>query len=318
MFVGLFVWWNVNNKAFSEVESKQRFIITKGSGASVIANKLEEEKLIRNSLAFKIYVQITGNSSKIKAGEYNLSPSNSLSKIVGELLKGPSLLWVTIPEGLRREEIALRFSDGLGKTNYEKSQFMDEFLEYSLELEGYLFPDTYLVAKDITAQKTVDLMKATFTKKTSDLTDVISQSGYSEKEVLIVASLIEREAISDDERPLIADVLYKRLEADWPLQVDAAVQYAVANSKCQKLTKGCSYWEILTKEDIEINSPFNTYKYPGLPPSPISNPGLASIKAAAEPSSNDYWFYIHDTNGDIHFAETIEEHNANVRKYLGK
>jgi UPF0755 protein len=125
-----------------------------------------------------------------------------------------------------------------------------------------------------------------------------------------MASIIERETKTNEERPVVAGILWKRLENDWPLQVDATLQYAIANSE--------TWWPILTKEDLEINSSYNSYKFTVLPPTPIASPGLSSIKASANPQDSDYWFYIHDPEAQIHYAETIEEHNNNIRKYLGK
>ena len=117
---------------------------------------------------------------------------------------------------------------------------------------------------------------------------------------------------------MVAGILWKRIENDWPLQVDAANQYGVASVNCSPFDQECDWWPILTKSDIEADSPYNTYKYPGLPPSPIACPGLSSINAAVFPEDSGYWFYIHEPNGTIHYAETIEEHNSNIARYLGK
>jgi len=138
------------------------------------------------------------------------------------------------------------------------------------------------------------------------------------EEDLIMASLLERETITDDERPVVAGILFKRLEADWPLQVDAAVQYGVASSNLDSSGTTDEYWPILTSEDIDSDSKYNTYKYPGLPPAPISNPGISALEAAVAPEDSEYWYYIHDPDGNIHYAVTLEQHNENVRKYLGK
>ncbi|MEJ2347990.1 MAG: endolytic transglycosylase MltG, partial [Patescibacteria group bacterium] len=145
----------------------------------------------------------------------------------------------------------------------------------------------------------------------------INNSGYNLNQIITLASLLERETITNEERPVVAGILWKRVEAGWPLQVDAAVQYAIATADCQGKIE-CEWWPILTKEDLAINSSYNTYKYPGLPPAPIASPGLSSIKAAIFPEDSPYWFYLHDADGEIHYAETLEEHNANVSRYLGK
>jgi len=226
---------------------------------------------------------------------------------------------VTIPEGLRKEEIAIRFAASLDKQGEEKNIFINDFISLTKASEGYLFPDTYLVPKDISASKVVDLMKNTFEKKMSSISADVSISAHSVSEIVIVASLVERETRTSEERPLVAGVIYRRLAEGWPLQVDATVQYAVANTKLksQPITQ-IKYWEEVSKQDIDISSPYNTYKYQGIIPSPICSPGLTSLKAAASPQDSEYWFYIHDESGQVHFAKTTEEHNQNIRKYLGK
>jgi UPF0755 protein len=137
-------------------------------------------------------------------------------------------------------------------------------------------------------------MTVTFDKKVKDVT-------YKQ---LIVASLLERETFADSEKPIVAGIIYKRLENDWPLQIDATLQYIKGN------------WKPVYSIDKELNSPFNTYKNLGLPPSPIANPGLSSILASISPEASEYWYYIHDNDGKIHFGRTLEEHNANIAKYL--
>ena len=198
----------------------------------------------------------------------------------------------------------------------EKSKFLEEFLSQTAKKEGYLFPDTYLVPKEITAEKFIKLMENTYSQRTKDLK--LNNKHLDKDQALILASLIEREAKKDEERPVIAGILINRLNADWPLQVDASIQYAIANLKCQKVNIDCDWWPGITKSDLEMKSSFNTYRNTGLPPSAISNPGLSSIKAAFDPAETEYWFYLHDPKGGIHYAKTIEEHNENVRLFLGK
>lgn len=267
------------------------FLIPKGSSASQIGNNLEKEGLIRSSLAFKIYVQFSGKQRSISAGEFKLSPSMNLFEIVDTLQKGPIELWVTIPEGLRHEEIAAKFTEGLEKD----AAFQKELTSLFSTHEGYLFPETYLFPKEITAQKILDKMLSTFDAK-------VGQNVT--KEQVIMASIIERETKGDAEKPVVAGILYKRIENGWPLQVDASIQYVKGD------------WKPILVADKELNSSYNTYKYQGLPPGPISNPGLASIEAAMNPENSDYWYYLHEDDGTIHYAKTIEEHNANIRKYL--
>jgi UPF0755 protein len=266
------------------------FMVDKGSSITKIANNLQKEGLIKNALVFKYYVQVTGVQNKIQAGEFELSKNLSVTQIIEKLKKGPTEVLVTIPEGLRREEIAEKYKTALNKDE----AFVKEFLLLTNGKEGYLYPDSYLFPKEATATQIVNRMTGTFDKKVKDVT-------YKQ---LIVASLLERETFADSEKALVAGIIYKRLENDWPLQIDATLQYIKGN------------WKPVYSEDKELNSPFNTYKNLGLPPSPIANPGLSSILASISPVGSDYWYYIHDNDGEIHFGRTLEEHNANIAKYL--
>lgn len=296
--VGIIGWFYINVQPVSGNKDFKNFLIPKGSSAGQIGRKLQEAGLVRSAIAFKIYTQFTGVSDKIVAGEYRLMPSFSLFQIVDQLTKGPLELWVTIPEGLRREEIATKFTKGLDKDD----SFYNEFLALSASSEGMLFPDTYLFPKEATAPAIIKKLRATFESKTASLNLT--------REQIILASLVERETKTADERPVVSGILVKRLNAGWPLQVDASVQYAVG-------TPG-NWWPILIKADVSINSPYNSYKFSGLPSTPIANPGISSLKAAANPEESDYWYYIHDKDGVIHFAKTLEEHNANINRYLTK
>ena len=320
--VGFLIWWRNVSAPVSKGSETVDFLVVKGKSASQIGQALYEKNLIKSPLAFKFYVQLTGRSDQIQAGEFRLSPSYSLEKIVDTLRGSPLELWVTVPEGLRREEVVERFITGLEKESQDAVNFREVFLNESEDLEGYLFPDTYLFPREARASVIVSAMKNTFDKKMAEIGSKYP-FGYDLNDMVVIASLIEREAKRNEERPVIAGILYNRLENDWPLQVDAAVQYAVANVKCQPkadrpLDENCNnWWPILTREDLEINSPLNTYRFPGIPPYPIANPGLESLKAAVNPVSSDYFFYIH-AGGKIYYAKTLDEHNANVRIYLGK
>lgn len=289
---GVAVWFLVNTKAVSNDKNFKDFLIIRGSGASQIGNKLQKEGLIKNSLTFKIYTQATGAAGRIQAGEYRLTPSMSLPEIVNQLKRGPVEIWVTIPEGLRRDEVATRFANSLGKDE----TFEREFLAFSEGEEGYLFPDTYLFSKTASASAIVNKMARTFDGKTSgmDLT----------RDQVILASLIERETKTAEERPIVAGILVNRLGIGMALQVDATIQYAKGN------------WEPVTSADKKINSPYNTYKFAGLPPGPIASPGLSSLQAAANPADTDYFYYLHDSKGKIYYARTLAEHNENIRRYL--
>lgn len=305
----LFFWWKSVIQPVSGDTQTVDFLINKGVSASTIAANLYEKGLIKSPLAFRLYTQLTGSSKKIIAGEYSLSPSYSIYKTVDILLKGPTEVWVTIPEGLRKEQVAVKFALGLLKK--DQDAFVQNFLSTTRGKEGYLFPDTYLFPKTVSAEAVVAKMLSTFEKRTGFKTDDVSI-----KDTLIIASIVERETLGSEEKPVVAGILIKRLKAGWPLQADATLQYAVATTRCQNNYFECKWWDTVSASDLEIKSAYNTYKSPGLPPAPICNPGLTSIKAAGEPEASDFWFYLHDTSGEIHYTRSVEEHNANVRKYL--
>jgi UPF0755 protein len=292
---GGFYWFYRNSVPLSNDVSSRYFLINKGASASQIGSSLEKSGFIKSALAFRIYVKFSGNSKKILAGEYRLSPSFSLSDIVDQFLHGPEEIWVTIPEGLRIEEVAVRFTEALAKD----AQFVEDFLAAGKGKEGFLFPDTYLFPQETTAEKIVEKMLATFDKKV----DLKIKNGD-----IILASLVERETKTAEERPIVAGILLNRIKIGMSLQVDATVQYVVGTSQ--------KWWPVLSQDDLKIKSPYNTYTNLGLPPTPICNPGLSSIKAAVYPAKTDFLYYLHDLNGAIHYARTFEEHNQNIRQYL--
>jgi UPF0755 protein len=297
------IWFYVNTRPVSNSERFVDFIVAKGSSASEIGKNLESAGLIRNELAFRIYFKLYGHADKIQSGQFRLSASYSLLQIIKALLGGPEEVRVTIPEGLRREEIAQRFAASLGKGN----AFVSELLQDSKGMEGYLFPDTYLIPADASPSAIIRKMNETFRSKTAGLS---SSVGLSFDQSVVLASIVERETRTNAERPIVAGILVKRLNAGMALQVDATIQYAIGNSK--------DWWPIVTPIDLQVNSPFNTYVNKGLPPTPICNPGLSSLKAAFNPIHTDYWYYIHDPSGQIHYATTLAEQTANIKKYLNQ
>lgn len=293
---------------------KQEFVITKGEGLDQIADNLSRAKLIRSRLIFKFTIFRLSLTQKIQAGYFYLSASQSTGEIAKSLTKATAKqIWITIPEGLRREEIANLFIDRLQQEKVPHKFNPEEFINATKNLEGHLFPNTYAFAPNVTTQEVIDKLTAQFDQVIKDLNIAPNELNR----VLTLASLIEREAGADSERGEIAAILNKRLKNNWALQADAAVQYAVSFSRCR--IRVCDWWpKSLTKTDLTINSPYNTYKNTGLPPAPIGNPGKASLKAAVNPKETKNWFYLHDPNGVVHYAETIEQHNQNICVYLKK
>ncbi|PJE67833.1 endolytic transglycosylase MltG [Candidatus Shapirobacteria bacterium CG10_big_fil_rev_8_21_14_0_10_40_9] len=309
LFTICYLWfrWAISPACQKDCQAKI-FVVEKGESFGSVSQRLEQEKLIRSSVAFQILASKEGITRKIQAGDFRLNPKMAPLEIARELTHGTLDRWVTIIEGWRREQIAEKLSEsGLEKFNQE------EFLEESKNLEGKLFPDTYLIPKDADAKKIVEIFTKNFQKKTP----------LPSREVLISASIVEREARNKDDRPIIAGILLKRLAKDWPLQADATIQYAVATKQFSNLAieqlSNFDWWsKSLTREDLKIKSSYNTYLYPGLPPGPISNPGLAAIEAVLNPVETDFWFYLSDSQGKMHYAKTSEEHQENISKYLLK
>ncbi|MBM4401961.1 MAG: endolytic transglycosylase MltG, partial [Candidatus Cloacimonetes bacterium] len=204
--------------------------------------------------------------------------------------------------------------------------FSYEFLKdapNNASLEGFLFPDTYFVPKDITAHDLIDLMLTNFDKKfDGQLREDLQKQNLNIFEAIVFASIVEREAKKEEDRPLVGGILVKRQKNGWPLEADATVQYAVTGqlvtTNHQPPTANQLDWwpQELTKEDLQIDSPYNTRKFTGLPPGPIANPGLASIKAVVYPKESEYWYYVSDEAGNIYYSQTFEEHQAKIAKYV--
>lgn len=304
ILVACFFWWRWaiiplnSGSAFT-----QTFVVKKGESLSSIAIRLEEVRLIKSSVAIKIFILSKGLSTKIQAGTFSLSPSLSSGEIAYTLTRGTADIWLTFPEGWRREEVAQRLEFKLDNFN------SIEFLDLTKSKEGELFPDTYLIPKQASPSVVLKLFEKNLSLKFDRTLEKEAQKvGLSKKEVLTLASLVERETKRDEDRAIVAGILIKRGEIGMALQIDATVQYVLGREG--------NWWPQVTKRDLTTNSLYNTYENKGLPPGPICNPGLASIKAVLYPKKTDFLFYLSDKTGKIHYAETNEEHNANRRKYL--
>lgn len=297
------LWWK---NGLSPVNQKNKtqvfFVIEKGKSIREIANSLKQKELIRDPVVFFLLVKQLGVEGKIQAGDFRLSPSMSAKEIAELLTVGTIDVWVTIPEGKRAEEIA----EILKK---EIPTFEPSWKDKLIKHEGYLFPDTYLIAKDSTIDIIIDKLLGNFEAKYAKLP--ASKNKLSKEDLVIIASMVEREAKFDEDRPLVASVILNRLKIDMPLQIDATIQYALGYQKFQN-----SWWKrSLTKEDLRLDSLYNTYINVGLPPTPISNPGFAVLEAVVSPKNTGFLYYVSDKSGHNHYAKTIEEHNANIKKY---
>lgn len=293
--ISFVAWWKISTSAVNSADkSEQSFVVARGDGVKAIARNLKVQGFIRDELAFTLLVKKLGIEKNIQAGSFKISRSMNASQIAVKLTLGTEDVWITIPEGWRSEQI-IDYLKSVGIASDEGNWRLEE---------GKYFPDTYLVPKQITINGVRLLMRKTFDQKTANLkiTD----------EDLILASLVEREAKKLEDRPLVASVLWNRYRIGMKLDIDATVQYAVG------FTQKDGWWKKeLTLADLAIRSPYNTYTNAGLPPAPICNPGLSVIDAVLNPAKTDYLYYLTDKDGNMHYASTIEQHNANVAKYLG-
>lgn len=302
-----FLWWYQAVKAPDPTDKQTlTYIVQKGDNSRSIAEQLQKKGLIRSPIAFFLLARFTDLGEKIQAGKFELSPSYDLYSTASLLTRGTMDIKITIPEGWRKEEITLKLARELSIPE-------GEFLKVASE--GYMFPDTYFIPSEASASMVSEIMLSNFKNKTSKFDEtILKKRGLTIKDLVTIASLVEREAKSDEDRPIVASVILNRLKIGMKLDIDATVQYILGYQEREK-----SWWKKeLTLEDINVKSPYNTYKNAGLPPSPISNPGLAALDAVYNAPQTDYLYYISDKTGKIHPAKSIEEHNKNISRYLNK
>ena len=307
---------------------KQVVTVAPGSTAGDIGTTLQQRGLIRSGLLFRLAAEQAGVGNSLAAGDYELSRSMSTNEIIQVLAKGQVKrgLMATIPEGWRTEQIADRLEatgfasrdDFLRAVSAPPSVPGVDLLDVSppTRLEGYLFPETYEVPQKVSGARAAELMVRMFNQRVGDALRSQPESTLTPRQILTLASIVEREAKQASERPMIASVYLNRLSAKLPLQADPTVQYAIA-TRDGPAAVVYNYWkQDLTPIDLQIDSAYNTYVVPGLPPSPICNPGEASIKAVLQPAKTDYMYFVATTDGSgTHlFARTLDEHNANVAK----
>ena len=293
IIIGIFWWQNGLLPANPTDKNPKIFVVNKGDGVREIANNLKREGLIKNQIVFFLLTRFNGTDKQIQAGDFRLNASMNVSQIAESLTHGMLDIWVTIPEGFRAEEIADILKERI--PSYDET-----WRQELIANEGYLFPDTYLIPKDVTIKTILATFKNNFDNKFAAIN--ASKTKFSENQIVIIASMVEREAKKAEDRPLIASVIINRLGIGMKLDIDAAVQYALGYQNDQK-----RWWKKgLTLDDLKINSPFNTYLVAGLPPQPISNPGIESLRAVVNPADTNYLFYITDAKGINHYAKSIK------------
>jgi UPF0755 protein len=296
------------------------FTIAEQESVDDVANRLKDAGLIRSATYFKFKMRLSNADTNLRAGRFSLRQGMTVNEIIDSLTSPESVevLEVRFQEGWRTEEYVDRLLE-LGLIS-SSEQFMDaindgqwnyDFLASrpsDATLEGFLFPDTYQFRADATPEDVINTLLSTFDRKVPpELRAKADALGYNFYQVVSIASIIEREAVVPDERPIIASVYYNRLEQNMPLQADPTVQYAVGHPG--------DWWPELTQEDSDQDSPYNTYQYPGLP-GPICNPSLSSIEAALNPAQTDYLYFVakDDGSGAHVFATTYDEHLQNIQQ----
>ena len=278
------------------------FEIEKGWSISEAGTFFREKNVIRSPFLFKILVPVVGKTKNIIAGEFKFDEKANLFSVIRSVTdtgyKGRAIK-VTIPEGFTNRDITNLLDGKL--INFDKGNF----LSTALPKEGSLFPDTYIFPISFSEDKVINKMFDNFQTKIASIKPAIIASKRTRTEIIIMASIIEKEARTTETRKKIAGILWKRLDAGRPLQVDASFLYLLDKKSSD-----------LTLADLNINSPYNTYLYKGLPSGAISNPGLDALEASLYPEESKYWFYLSDKDGNMHYAVTFEEHKKNKVLYL--
>ncbi len=272
-----------------------------GTSAREIVDVLEKNEIIRkNNYTFRILTKLMKLEDQLKYGEYNLSPSMNMLQILHKLVKGEVITYkITIPEGYTCTQIAELLDK---KEIAEKEDFLKLVKDSEKTMEGYLFPDTYEVPKRYGAEKMFKVMLSNFNQIALEnkFTERAEKIGFSLDKIIILASIVEKEAKFNDEKNKVSSVFYNRLKIDMKLQSCATIQYILGKPK-----------EKLNEKDLMLDSLYNTYLYKGLPPGPICNPGLDSIIATLEPAKEDYLFFVLGENGRHIFSKTYQEHLIN-------
>ena len=316
----------------STSQIEKLFLIERGQGVKEISVNLEKKSLIKDKNFFNIYILLKGKTKKLQAGEYLISPSMTIPEItekfvLGEIVKEKitiiegwnigDIAWYLENEGMFQAEELFELI-GFPMIDYSKTTDLPKPKDFSQEydflkdkpknlgLEGYLFPDTYYVYRGAAIEEIIRVILDNFDKKlTADLRREISDQGKTIFEIIITASLIEKEVRIIEDKKIVSGILWKRLKNGIPLQVDATIAYITG----KKTTR-------ISKEETQIDSPYNTYKYQGLPLGPISNPGFESILASVYYENSDYLYYLSTPEGETIFSRTLEEHNIAKAKYL--
>jgi len=336
-FVGCFllfvwIWQGIYLAKSPDFSGAEGFFVAKGQGIKEIADNLKNRGIIKSPLFFRIYVLAGGAARKLQAGEYFLSSGMAIPEIVNKFVAGEVVKeTLTLLEGWNMRDLGWHLENkgmfmaeelfelaGFPAISYSQDSSLSQPKDFSqdfdfladkpksLGLEGYLFPDTYEISGHLSLQEIVRKMLANFGEKiTPGMKEEIASQKKSLFAIITMASLIEKEVRTPEDKKIVSGILWKRLDAGMPLQVDATIVYVTG----KKSTK-------VSIDETKIDSFYNTYKYKGLPIGPICNPGLESIMAAIYPAETDYWYYLSTPRGETIFSRTFAQHNAAKAKYL--
>jgi UPF0755 protein len=288
------------------------YIVPRGATLADIATGLHTAGILAHPLALRILARLRGEEANVQSGQFRFPAHQSSDEILQRLMTGSAdALWVTFPEGFTARQMGERLAanslaDAGAFERYATHTPLEVDGTRTTSLEGFLFPSTYLVPIGSTPARIAKILTDQFFRELPAHAAARARAlGLTVPQVITLASLVEREAQADDERPLMAGVYYNRLRAGMPLEVDATIEYVFPE-----------HHTVITRRDLEIDSPYNTYRHTGLPPTPIANPGKASIDAAFAPVASQFLYYVYKGNGHHAFAKTLDEHNANVERYL--
>ena len=307
------------DRPFKGYDGAELFVeIPQGAGSIAIGKRLADAGVVRDASSFRIALWVTGEGRRLQAGEYRFDHPVSAREVADKIARGDVYVRpITFPEGLTAKQMAAIYeSKGFGPAKDFLAATKNAALVSAVDpdakdLEGYLFPDTYKLPRHVTADQLVARMVASFMKAlTPDLIDKADARGLTIRQLVTLASIVEKETANPDERPRVAAVYANRLRIGMALQCDPTVIYA--------LERVGRYDGNLTREGLQFDSPYNTYRYPGLPPGPIASPGRASIAAAAAPADVPYLYFVSRNDGTHAFATTLDEHNRNVQQYQVK
>ena len=307
------------DRPFKGYEGAEQFVeIPQGAGSIAIAKRLVDAGVVRDVNSFRLALWMTGSGRRLQAGEYRFDRPSSAREVAGKIARGEVYVRpLTFPEGLTYKQMSVVYeARGFGPAlefvaAAKHGALVSAVDPEAKDLEGYLFPDTYKLPRSTTADLLVARMVAAFMKTlTPELIEKADARGLSVRQLVTLASIVEKETGNPDERPLVAAVYANRLKVGMGLQCDPTVIYA--------LERAGRYNGNLTREDLQFDSPYNTYRHAGLPPGPIASPGRASLEAAVNPANVPYLYFVSKNDGSHAFAATLDEHNRNVQQYQVK